>query len=55
VRFEQAVFVLHCFQKKSKTGIATPQREIEIIKRRIKVAEEFAKELAREGSRNSGD
>jgi len=53
VRFEQAVFVLHCFQKKSKTGIATPQREIEIIKRRIKVAEELAKELARETSRNS--
>jgi phage-related protein len=55
VRFEQAVFVLHCFQKKSKSGIATPPRAIEIIKRRIKVAEEFAKELAREASRNSGD
>lgn len=54
VRFQQAIFVLHCFQKKSKTGIATPQREIEIIKRRIKVAEEYAKELAREDSHNSG-
>src|SRR2546428_6417665 len=28
VRFQDAVYVLHAFQKKSKTGIATPQREI---------------------------
>jgi len=30
VRFVEAVFVLHCFQKKSKSGIATPREEMEI-------------------------
>ena len=42
VRFEEAVFVLHCVQKKSKTGIATPKREIEIIRTRLKMAEVVA-------------
>jgi phage-related protein len=50
VKFEQAIFVLHCFQKKSKRGIATPKRDMEIIQRRLKVAEEFAKELAHDPS-----
>jgi phage-related protein len=31
VRFPRAVYVLHVFQKKSKRGIATPQREIELV------------------------
>jgi phage-related protein len=45
VRFAEAIFVLHCFQKKSKRGIETPQADIEIIHARLKVAEAFAKEL----------
>jgi phage-related protein len=45
VKFAQAVFVLHCFQKKSKRGIATPKEDIDIIRARLKVAEAFAKEL----------
>jgi phage-related protein len=45
VKFEEAVFVLHCFQKKSKSGIATPKREMEIIITRLKAAEAAAKEL----------
>lgn len=40
VRFPGMVYVLHCFQKKSKSGIATPQKEIELIKKRLKAAEE---------------
>lgn len=40
VRFEGAVYVLHCFQKKSKTGIKTPQQDIDLIKQRLKQAEE---------------
>jgi phage-related protein len=32
------VYVLHAFQKRSKHGIATPQPEIELIKRRLKHA-----------------
>ena len=35
VRFASAVYVLHLFQKKSKRGIATPQREVELVKRRL--------------------
>jgi phage-related protein len=45
VRFAEAVFVLHCFQKKSKRGIETPQADMDIIHARLKVAEAFAKEL----------
>jgi len=40
VRFTELVFVLHCFQKKSKSGIATPQQEINLINSRLKTAEE---------------
>jgi phage-related protein len=35
VRFQDAVYVLHVFQKKSTKGIATPAREIELIKQRL--------------------
>lgn len=40
VRFADAVYVLHAFQKKSKRGIATPGREIELVRRRLQMAEE---------------
>ena len=39
VKFSTAVYVLHAFQKKSKTGIATPKPDINLIKKRLKVAE----------------
>lgn len=45
VTFAEAVFVLHCFQKKSKSGIATPKKDREIIRARLKVAEMIAKEI----------
>jgi phage-related protein len=45
IKFAEAIFVLHCFQKKSKRGIATPQADMDIINARLKVAEVFAKEL----------
>jgi len=45
VKFEDAVFVLHCFQKKSKSGISTPKEDMDIIRARLKVAEALAKEL----------
>lgn len=41
VRFEDAVIVLHAFQKKSKRGIATPAHDIELIRKRLKLAEEL--------------
>ena len=45
VRFAQAVFVLHCFQKKSKRGIATPKSDMDIIRARLRIAEALAQEL----------
>lgn len=45
VKFKEAVFVLHCFQKKSKRGVATPKEDLEIIRARLKVAEVMAKEI----------
>lgn len=45
IKLSKAIFVLHAFQKKSKHGIKTPTQEIELIKRRLKVAEELYKEL----------
>ena len=45
VKFAEAVFVLHCFQKKSKSGISTPKADMDIIRARLKVAEALAKEL----------
>ena len=35
VRFAEAIYVLHAFQKKSKRGVATPAQEIELIRRRL--------------------
>ena len=45
VKFEEAMFVLHCFQKKSKHGIATPKEDMEVIRARLKFAELLAKDL----------
>ncbi|NJD38013.1 MAG: hypothetical protein FIA89_06770 [Geobacter sp.] len=38
MRISDTVYVLHAFQKKSKSGIATPQKEIELIKSRLQRA-----------------
>lgn len=46
VRLKGYLFVLHAFQKKSKHGIATPKREIDLIKLRLQVAVQRAKALA---------
>jgi phage-related protein len=43
VRFASAVYVLHCFQKKSKQGIATPKLEMDLIRERLKEAEALAR------------
>ncbi len=45
VKFAEAVFVLHCFQKKSKRGIATPKEDMDIVNARLKIAEAYVKEL----------
>ncbi len=45
VRFARRLFVLHAFQKKSKTGHATPQRDMDLIRQRLREAEEIAREI----------
>ncbi|WP_035239297.1 type II toxin-antitoxin system RelE/ParE family toxin [Desulfobacter vibrioformis] len=42
------IYVLHAFQKKSKSGIKTPKKEIEMIKKRLQQALELAKEKPNE-------
>ena len=39
VRYAKAVYVVHCFQKKSTQGIATPKPDVELIKSRLKAIE----------------
>jgi phage-related protein len=39
VNFRHAIYVLHVFQKKSKQGIATPKRDLDLVRRRYHVAE----------------
>ncbi|MBS9390748.1 type II toxin-antitoxin system RelE/ParE family toxin [Anabaena sp. AL09] len=40
VKFEGVIYLLHSFQKKSKHGIATPKQDIELVKKRLKIAQE---------------
>jgi phage-related protein len=44
IKFCEVVYVLHVFQKKSKTGIATPKTDIDLIDRRLKLAQEHYQE-----------
>ncbi len=39
VRFERAIYVLHCFHKKSPTGIRTARMDIELVRKRLAAAE----------------
>jgi phage-related protein len=48
VRFKRAIYVLHAFEKKSKKGIKTPQRELDMIAERLRDAKEYYKEYERE-------
>jgi phage-related protein len=40
VRFENVIYVLHAFQKKSPKGIQTAQRDVELVRKRLKVAQQ---------------
>lgn len=50
VRFEEAVYVLHCFQKKSKSGISTPKQDLDLIEKRFKQAEKEHQEWQKQQS-----
>jgi len=43
LRYRGAVYVLHAFQKKSKSGGATPRRDMELIRQRLREAERMAR------------
>ncbi|MBV8884144.1 MAG: type II toxin-antitoxin system RelE/ParE family toxin [Chroococcidiopsidaceae cyanobacterium CP_BM_RX_35] len=43
VQLGRRIYVLHAFQKKSKSGIATPKPDVDLIKKRYKEAQEHAK------------
>jgi phage-related protein len=47
ITMPEVIFVLHVFQKKSKEGIKTPQQDIELIKNRLKRAQEIYKEITK--------
>jgi hypothetical protein len=49
VRFATRIYVLHAFQKKSKRGIATPKRDLELIRERLKSAERLHTGKTKEG------
>lgn len=50
VQFEDAVYILHCFQKKAKSGIKTPQQDMNMIQSRLKQALELSR-----GQKNEQD
>ncbi|HEV2714201.1 MAG TPA: type II toxin-antitoxin system RelE/ParE family toxin [Terriglobales bacterium] len=43
LKYAGKVYVLHAFQKKSKSGRQTPRRDIELIKQRLREAEQIAR------------
>lgn len=45
VKYAEAVFVLHCFQKNSKRSVATPKEDMDIIHTRLKIAQAYVKEI----------
>jgi phage-related protein len=47
VQYSHGVFVLHVFQKKSSRGAATPKPATDLIRERLKAAEQMARELGR--------
>lgn len=52
VRFEERVYVLHAFQKKSRKGDRTPKQDIELIEERLKLAQKL--EARRQGAAREG-
>ena len=41
VKIGERVYVLHCFQKKSRRGIKTSKKDVNLIKRRLRMAQEL--------------
>ncbi len=45
VKLNEIVYVLHCFQKKSKSGTKTPKKELDLIDKRLKIAKMIASKI----------
>ncbi len=54
VKFEEAVYVLHSFQKKSKKNDETPRQDVETIKRRLRWAQAEHDAWMKEQGRKNG-
>jgi phage-related protein len=52
VNFGGVIYALHAFQKKAKSGIATPKEEIELIKKRLLLAQEDYREQKKNEEKN---
>ena len=50
VRFGDAVYVLHAFQKKSKQGVKTPAKELDLVKSRLQAAAQDYKQRYSDGT-----
>lgn len=48
VKIGARVYVLHCFQKKSRRGIQTPKKDVDLIKRRLRMAQELERSYEQE-------
>ncbi|HTU54198.1 MAG TPA: type II toxin-antitoxin system RelE/ParE family toxin [Acetobacteraceae bacterium] len=48
-KFPEALYVLHAFKKKSKRGISTPQKDIDLIVERLKAVEELRRKAGLKG------
>lgn len=48
VKIGERVYVLHCFQKKSRRGIKTSKKEVDLIKRRLRMAKELEENYEQE-------
>lgn len=56
VQFEEVVYVLHAFQKKSKTGIKTTKQDMNLVEKRLAVAQQMHKEwLTRQQKRGNNN
>jgi phage-related protein len=49
VRFAEAIYVLHAFQKKSKRGISTPKAQMDLISKRLKSARKDYEQWSKNG------
>jgi phage-related protein len=56
VQFEQVIYVLHAFQKKSKTGIKTSKQDMDLVEKRLAAAQHMHKEwLTRQNKEGNQD